>query len=120
MVTTAFGGSLLLGLGAAAVLLALSVVQAFDLAPGPWWIGLGLALAVFAQLLAGVPTTSPSERGGSTRGRSDPREHVPLTTYLIGRGLQWRVVRVYAAAANNQPRAGRGASLDGGGTFDLV
>jgi O-antigen/teichoic acid export membrane protein len=23
----------------------------------------------------------------------------PLTTYLIGRGLQWRVVRIYAAAA---------------------
>ncbi len=55
MVTTAFGGSLLLGVGAAAVLLALSVFQAFDLAPGPWWIGVGLALAVFAQLLAGVP-----------------------------------------------------------------
>lgn len=55
MVNTAFGGSLLLGLGAAAVLLVLSVFQAFDLAPGPWWIGVGLALAVFAQLLAGVP-----------------------------------------------------------------
>ena len=55
MVDTAFGGSLLLGVGAAAVLLVLSVFQAFDLAPGPWWIGVGLALAVFAQLLAGVP-----------------------------------------------------------------
>ncbi len=55
MVDTAFGGSLLLGVGAAAVLLVLSVFQAFNLAPGPWWIGVGLALAVFAQLLAGVP-----------------------------------------------------------------
>jgi O-antigen/teichoic acid export membrane protein len=55
MVNTAFGGSLLLGVGAAAVLLVLSVFQAFNLAPGPWWIGVGLALAVFAQLLAGVP-----------------------------------------------------------------
>ena len=33
----------------------LSVFQAFNLAPGPWWMGVGLALAVFAQLLAGVP-----------------------------------------------------------------
>ena len=55
MVNTAFGGSLLLGVGAAAALLVLSVFQAFNLAPGPWWMGVGLALAVFAQLLAGVP-----------------------------------------------------------------
>ena len=55
MVDTAFGGSLLLGVGAAAALLVLSVFQAFNLAPGPWWMGVGLALAVFAQLLAGVP-----------------------------------------------------------------
>jgi O-antigen/teichoic acid export membrane protein len=55
LVDTAFGGSLLLGAVAAAVLAVLSVFQALDIAPGPWWLGLGLAVAVFGQLLAGVP-----------------------------------------------------------------
>lgn len=55
LVDTAFGGSLLLGAAAAVVLAAFSVFQAFDIARGPWWIGLGLAAAIFAQLLAGVP-----------------------------------------------------------------
>jgi O-antigen/teichoic acid export membrane protein len=55
LVDTAFGGSLLLGAAAAVVLAALSVFQAFNIAPGPWWLGLGLAVAVFGQLLAGVP-----------------------------------------------------------------
>lgn len=55
LVDTAFGGSLLLGLGGAILLAVFSGLEAVGVAPGPWWLGLGLALGLFAQLLAGVP-----------------------------------------------------------------
>lgn len=55
VVDTAFGGSLVLGGTAAAALLLLSFLEAVNVAPGPWWLGLGLALAVLGQQFAGVP-----------------------------------------------------------------
>lgn len=71
LVDTAFGGSLLLGAVAGVALLVLAGFQAANIAPGPWWIGVGLALAVFAQLLAGVPyNVALGERRFNRLGRA--------------------------------------------------
>ena len=66
-------------MGAAAALLVLSVFQAFDLAPGPWCIGVGLALAVF-ELLAGVPYNVALGEGRLTRSGGRSRLPRPSTS----------------------------------------
>jgi O-antigen/teichoic acid export membrane protein len=55
-IDAAYGGSIFLGACAAAVLLLVALLQATHAVPlpGKWWFSLGLAMAVFAQQLAGL------------------------------------------------------------------
>jgi O-antigen/teichoic acid export membrane protein len=90
IVDTAFGGSLLLGVVAGIGLLALAAFQAANIAPGPWWIGVGLALAVFAQLLAGVPyNVALGERRFNRLGRALAIAAAVDLVVSVSAGLVW-------------------------------
>jgi O-antigen/teichoic acid export membrane protein len=90
VVDTAFGGSLLLGLLGAGLLAILALLQALEIAPGPWWLGLGLAIGVFGQLLAGVPYNTALGEGRFTPvGRALAFAAVVDLVACVGAGLAW-------------------------------
>jgi O-antigen/teichoic acid export membrane protein len=90
VVDTAFGASALLGVAAAAAFLLLSALQALDVAPGPWWLGAGLAVAVLGQLLVGVPyNVALSEERFGPLGRALAIAALVDLGVMVTGGLVW-------------------------------